>query len=855
LRYLLGLLCFAALPFVAAGQTFLQSGTLNGSNPALSNSCVFPQNNGAGDTLILAIRTPNIATVTDSQGNIWVPAGVNGAGSLWYATNSKPGANSVTISYPQSEYFQAICAEYSGLLHLDQGVQVASGNGTAAASYAISTMASGDLIVGFGNNGTTNYPGITAGTGFTMRGQVNEFLEDMIQSTPGTVTGTATYSSSVGWNQGVAAFAPGPPIPGSFLQAGSVNPFGANSLTFSCGFPGHNQAGDTLVLVGFFPASATITDTAGNSWINVTSGDNMGLWYATNAKAGANSVTVTYQQAEGFDGVCAEYSGAFHVDKASAIASGSGTAAASASISTTNAGELVIGYGYNYTTTTPGVTPETGFSLRGLVDMFLEDRIQATSGSVNGSVTYNQSVNWYQGVVAFAPTAAGSPVIANVAPSAGSVGAMVTVTGNNFGTNQAAITVEFNGISATPQSLTATSFVVQVPAGATTGSLFATVNGTNSNGVTFTVVPPPSISSISPSSGTIGITTVTITGSNFGTMQGGSVLFNGTRATPTSWSSTSIATPIPTGATSGNVVVGASGVVSNGVAFTVVTTPSITSLSPPQGSAGTVVTIRGANFGSAQGGSTVTFNGIAALPSGTSSTCSSSWSNTCIVVPVPTGLSLGNVSVVVKVASVSSNVATFTDATAGDFQISVTPSSQSSGTGTNATYVVGISPLSGFTGTVNLNVTGLPTGATAVFSPSTVSNGSGSSTLTVSAVASTPSGSSTLTITGTSGTLSHSASATLVTNAPTITGLSLTQGPLQMGFVITGANFGATQPQGSTVKIGSTSLTVVSWAPTGNSITVQLPASGAASGSVVVTIGGAASNGWQFTVVSPFSCN
>ena len=63
---------------------------------------------------------------------------------------------------------------------------------------------------------------------------------------------------------------------------------------------------------------------------------------------------------------------------------------------------------------------------------------------------------------------------------------------------------------------------------------------------------------------------VTITGANFGATQGTStVKFNGTAATPTSWSATSIVAPVPTGATTGNVVVTVGGVASNGASFTV----------------------------------------------------------------------------------------------------------------------------------------------------------------------------------------------------------------------------------------------------------------------------------------------
>lgn len=81
----------------------------------------------------------------------------------------------------------------------------------------------------------------------------------------------------------------------------------------------------------------------------------------------------------------------------------------------------------------------------------------------------------------------------------------------------------------------------------------------------------PSITNMSSTSGPAG-TSVTITGMNFGSMQGSSkVTFNGTVAIPASWNSTSIVASVPAGATSGNVLVTVSGVASNGVNFTVTT--------------------------------------------------------------------------------------------------------------------------------------------------------------------------------------------------------------------------------------------------------------------------------------------
>jgi len=82
------------------------------------------------------------------------------------------------------------------------------------------------------------------------------------------------------------------------------------------------------------------------------------------------------------------------------------------------------------------------------------------------------------------------------------------------------------------------------------------------------------------------------------------------------------------------------GVASNEVGFAVVPMPSIVSLNPSFGPVGTAVTIAGGNFGSMQGGSTVTFNG-------TSAGTATSWTATSIVVHVPSGATAGNVVVTV----------------------------------------------------------------------------------------------------------------------------------------------------------------------------------------------------------------
>jgi hypothetical protein len=248
--------------------------------------------------------------------------------------------------------------------------------------------------------------------------------------------------------------------------------------------------------------------------------------------------------------------------------------------------------------------------------------------------------------------AATVPSITSLSPTSGLVGASVTVTGTNFGATQSTSTVTFNGKTAAATTWSATSIVATVPAGATTGNVVVTVGGVSSNGMNFTVtLPTPAITSLNPNSGLIGAS-VTIAGANFGATQGSSTIkFNGTAATPTSWSATSLAAPVPAGATTGNVVVTVGGVSSNGVNFSVtVPTPQINSLNPTSGLVGTSVTIAGSNFGATQGTNTVKFNGTTAAPK--------SWSASSIVASVPTGATTGNV--VVTVSGVASNGVSFT---------------------------------------------------------------------------------------------------------------------------------------------------------------------------------------------------
>ena len=101
--------------------------------------------------------------------------------------------------------------------------------------------------------------------------------------------------------------------------------------------------------------------------------------------------------------------------------------------------------------------------------------------------------------------------------------------------------------------------------------------------------------------------------------------------------------------------------------------------------------------------------------------------------------------------------------TVSDFTLSRTPTSRTVPPGGSTTYTATVAPVNGFNGTVAFSVTGLPSGATATFSPASVTT-SGSTTMSVATSAATPTGSYTLTIRGTSGPRVRTTTVTLWVN-------------------------------------------------------------------------------------------
>jgi hypothetical protein len=248
--------------------------------------------------------------------------------------------------------------------------------------------------------------------------------------------------------------------------------------------------------------------------------------------------------------------------------------------------------------------------------------------------------------------------------------------------------------------------------------------------------------------------------------------------------------------------------------FSISVSPSSQTLNPGNSTTYTVT------IGALNGFSGVVTLSASGLPSGASAgfspaTITGSGTST-MTVTTGTGAPTGNSTLSITGTSGSlthSATATLVVASAADFSIFASPSSQTVNPGNSTTYTVTIGALNGFSGVVTLSASGLPAGASAGFSPATIT-GSGTSTMTVTTGTGTLTGNSTLSITGSSGTLTHSATATLVVAVLVSPDFSI-----------------AVSPSSQTVNPGnSTTYTVTIGALDGFSGVVTLSASGLPSG-------------------------
>jgi hypothetical protein len=314
-----------------------------------------------------------------------------------------------------------------------------------------------------------------------------------------------------------------------------------------------------------------------------------------------------------------------------------------------------------------------------------------------------------------------APTVTSISPNSGTIngGTAVTITGTGF---LAGATVSVGGTPGTGVTVVnSTSITATTPAHAAGAVNVIVTNsdtqsGTLTRGFTYTTVsnPPPTLTGISPASGTAaGGTAVTITGTGF--QAGATVSLGGTPATGvTVVSSATIAATTPAHAAgAANVIVTnsdtQSGTLTQGFTYTEVSNPppTLTGISPASGTAagGTAVTVTGTGF---QAGVTVSLGG-------TPATGVTVVSSTSITATTPAHAA-GAVDVVVsnaeQQAATLPNGYTYTPLTTG-LGLGVPSGSSSSATivaGQTAAYTLSIGG-AGLGGTASLSCTGAPTGA------------------------------------------------------------------------------------------------------------------------------------------------
>jgi hypothetical protein len=420
---------------------------------------------------------------------------------------------------------------------------------------------------------------------------------------------------------------------------------------------------------------------------------------------------------------------------------------------------------------------------------------------------------------------AADPVINSYSPASGPVGSTVTLTGTGFtGVND----VEFNNVNAGSFTVNNdTTITATVPCNGTDGPISVTVPG-GGGGTDATddadgpmlndfdvVASAPTVTGLNPSSGWGG-RSVTITGTGFLCVT--AVEFNGTAATFTVVSPTSITTTVPSGATDGNVTVTAGGVTSpnNGTNdnFDVVAAPAptVSSFNPTSGPPGTSVVISGSGF---TGATAVRFGGV-------NSTFTVN-NDGQITATVPNGADTGAISVVTP-AGTGVCSSSFNVVVGGPVITSFTPTSGVTGT---SVQING----DNFTGTTSVKFNGV----TATF---TIAN-DGRINAVVPATATTGK----ISVTNAVGTTVSSTDFTVTGQGPSITSFSPTSGPSGTVVTITGTGF----TNVLTVEFDGRNASFTVNSPT--QITATIP-NNATTGKITVTTTTAAiTSASDFTVV------
>jgi cellulase/cellobiase CelA1 len=483
---------------------------------------------------------------------------------------------------------------------------------------------------------------------------------------------------------------------------------------------------------------------------------------------------------------------------------------------------IPVGNGFSVTTTPVSVVQGTTGTSSVTVSEF---------GTFSGTVALSLSTLPAGVTAAFNPASvsgsAGSTLTFTVSATAVPGTYPLTVTGTSGSTTETAalnLTVAFS-----PQfSITASSATVNLPVGTNpTDSFTITFEGglTGSVSVSATGVPSGMQVNFAPSSVNA---------------PGGTIVANFSAQTSTPAGSYPIK------------IVGTNGTVTNSVTITVIVpgtgptlAPSASTLSVTQGKTATD-TITVTDVGGFTGSVTLVASG---LPSGvTAAFGTNPTTGTSVLTFTASSTATVGGSTVTITGTSGSVTATTTIALtvipASSFTLSRSASTLAVTRGSSATDTITVTDVGGFTGSVTLAASGLPSGVTAAFGTNPTT---GSSVLTLSASSTATTGAATVTITGTSGSVTATTTIALTVNpssgftlSPSASTLAVTRGSSATD-TITVADVGGFTgsvtlaasglPSGVTATFGTNPTT-------GSSVLTLTASSTATTGAATVTITG-----------------
>jgi hypothetical protein len=380
------------------------------------------------------------------------------------------------------------------------------------------------------------------------------------------------------------------------------------------------------------------------------------------------------------------------------------------------------------------------------------------------------AANGFTGDVTFAVSGLPSGVTAAIATNPAIGSSVVTFTASaSAATGESAVTI--TGTSGDLSTVTSIALTVTAPPG-------------------FTLAPSaPALTLIQGSSGTDTITVTDVDGFTGGVTLAASGLPSGVTASfatnPTTGSSVLTLTAAGTAAT-GTSTIAITGTfltltATTSIDLTVNIAPSFTiaptapSITTTQGSStADTITISGANGFS--GSVTLAASG---LPSGVTAAFAPNPATGSSVVTFTAGSSAATGTNTITItgksgALTASTIISLTVNVTPSFTIAPTTASLSVTQGNNVADTITVTPANGFSGSVTLAASGLPSGVTAVFATNPTS---GSSQVTFSAASTAATGTTTVTVTGTSSAPALSASTTVSITVNAAPGFTLSSSP------------------------------------------------------------------------------